>query len=123
MHERSVAEDLVRAAGVAAVDEGGTVQAMHVHVGSLSCIDPEALHDQVVWWAQGTIAEGAEVVVEVVPADLKSEFGFPADACVVGVVGHRQRVVGVVDEFRRDDDCFDRVDLLFCFEFCVVRCE
>ncbi|NQT20135.1 MAG: glycosyltransferase family 4 protein [Planctomycetes bacterium] len=26
--------------------------------------------------------------VEVAPADLKSEFGFPADACVVGVVGH-----------------------------------
>ncbi len=83
MHERSVAEDLVRAAGVTAVEEGGTVQAMHVHVGSLSCIDPEALHDQVGWWAQGTVAEGADVVVEVVPADLDDRHG--ADVTLVSV--------------------------------------
>lgn len=75
MHERSLAEDLVRAAGVAAMDEGGTVHAMHVRVGSLSCIDPEALHDQVVWWSQGTIVEGANVHIEVVPADLGDRHG------------------------------------------------
>jgi len=75
MHERSLAEDLVRAAGISAVDEGGSVAAMRVQVGSLSCIDPDALHEQVVWWSQGTIVEGANVVVEVVPADLDDPNG------------------------------------------------
>jgi Zn finger protein HypA/HybF involved in hydrogenase expression len=75
MHERSLAEDLVRAAGINAVEEGGSVAAMHVEVGSLSCIDPDALHDQVVWWSQGTIVEGANIVIEVVPAALDDEHG------------------------------------------------
>jgi len=75
MHERSVAEDLVRAAGITAVDEGGTVHAMHISIGSLSCITPEALHDQVVWYSQGTVAEGAAVHVEVIPADVDDEQG------------------------------------------------
>jgi Zn finger protein HypA/HybF involved in hydrogenase expression len=75
MHERSVAEDLVRAAGISAIDEGGSVAVMRVEVGSLSCIDPDALHDQVVWWSQGTIVEGANIVIEVVPAALDDEHG------------------------------------------------
>jgi Zn finger protein HypA/HybF involved in hydrogenase expression len=75
MHERSIAEDLVRAAGVTAVEEGGLVKAMHISVGSLSCIDPEALHDQVIWYAQGTVAEGAAVHVAVVPATLDDPQG------------------------------------------------
>jgi Zn finger protein HypA/HybF involved in hydrogenase expression len=73
MHERSLAEDLVRAAGIAAMEEGGPIATMRVRVGSQSCIDPDALHDQVVWWSQGTIVEGARVLVEVVP----TEFGDP----------------------------------------------
>jgi Zn finger protein HypA/HybF involved in hydrogenase expression len=75
MHERSVAEDLVRAAGISAIDEGGSVAVMRVEVGSLSCMDPDALHDQVVWWSQGTIVEGANIVIEVVPAALDDEHG------------------------------------------------
>jgi Zn finger protein HypA/HybF involved in hydrogenase expression len=70
MHERSVAADLVRAAGVTAVEEGGTVRALHISIGSLSCIDPVALRDQVVWYSRGTVTEGAAVHVEVLPADL-----------------------------------------------------
>lgn len=69
MHERSIAEDLVRAAGVTAVDEGGRVSAMHIVVGSMSCIDPDALREQVVWYSQGTVTEGASVHVDVVPAE------------------------------------------------------
>ena len=65
MHERSVAEDLVRAAGVTAVEEGGVVRTMHVTIGSLSCIDPASLRDQIAWYAQGTVAEGATVDVDV----------------------------------------------------------
>lgn len=83
MHERSIAEDLVRAAGITAVEEGGTVAAMHIHVGSLSCIDPDSLHDQVVWYSQGTVAEGANVLVEIVPADVEDAHG--ADIRLVSV--------------------------------------
>lgn len=83
MHERSVAEDLVKAAGITAMGEGGTVHAMHIHVGGLSCIDPDGLHDQVVWWSQGTVVEGADVVVEVVPADVGDRHG--ADIKLVSV--------------------------------------
>ncbi len=75
MHERSLAEDLVRAAGMAAVDEGRFVRSMRIRVGSLSCIDPESLHDQVVWWSQGTIVEGADVHIEVASADLGDRHG------------------------------------------------
>lgn len=65
MHERGVAEDLVRAAGVTALEEGGTVRTMRISVGSLSCIDPVALRDQIAWYARGTVAEGATVEVDV----------------------------------------------------------
>jgi Zn finger protein HypA/HybF involved in hydrogenase expression len=65
VHERSVAEDLVRAAGVTAVEEGGVVRTMRITVGSLSCIDPGSLRDQIAWYARGTVAEGASVEVEV----------------------------------------------------------
>jgi len=75
MHERSLAEDLVRAAGMTAMDEGGAVQAVHVRVGSLSCIDPEVLHDQVVWWSRGTIIEGADICIEVISAELGDRHG------------------------------------------------
>ncbi len=83
MHERSLAEDLVRAAGISAVEEGGSVAAMRVEVGSLSCIDPVALHAQVVWWSQGTIVEGANILVEVVPATLDDAHG--ADVRLVSI--------------------------------------
>lgn len=65
MHERNIAKDLVRAAGVTAMDEGATrVRSLRVRVGPLSHIDPEALRGQVEWWAHGTIVEGALVEVE-----------------------------------------------------------
>ena len=65
MHERKIAQDLVRTAGVTALDEGARrVRSMKVRVGALSHIDPEALRGQVEWWSHGTIAEGALVVVE-----------------------------------------------------------
>lgn len=83
MHERSVAADLVRAVGVTAFEEGGTVETMHIRMGSLSGIDPEALREQIHWHAQGTVAEGATVEVEVVPAEIDDEHG--ADIRLVSV--------------------------------------
>lgn len=65
MHERTIAQDLVRSAGVTALDEGARrVTAVRVRVGALSHIDPEALRGQVEWWSHGTIVEGASVLVE-----------------------------------------------------------
>ncbi len=69
MDERSVAHDLVRAAGVAALDEGGPVQSLRVRAGGLSGIDPVALRNEMVWWSRGTVVEGAALEVEVGPAD------------------------------------------------------
>jgi hydrogenase nickel incorporation protein HypA/HybF len=71
VHERKVAQDLVRAAGVTAVDEGAArVTTMRVRIGALSHIDPEALRGQVEWWSHGTIVEGASVEVNVVATDI-----------------------------------------------------
>ena len=69
MDERSVAHDLVRAAGVAALDEGGPVHCLRVRVGGLSGIDPVTLRKEMVWWSRGTVVEGAELEVELGPAD------------------------------------------------------
>lgn len=71
MHERAVAQDLIRAAGVTALDEGADrVRALRVRVGALSHIDPEALRGQMEWWSQGTIVEGAEVRVDVAGSEI-----------------------------------------------------
>lgn len=65
MHERGVASDLVRTAGVVAVDRGATkVRSMRIQVGGASHLDSESLVAQVAWHARGTIVEGAEVIVE-----------------------------------------------------------
>lgn len=69
MDERSIAHDLVRAAAVAAVDEGGSVCSIRIRVGGRSGVDPDILRDHVVWWSRGTVVEGADLEVEVVPSD------------------------------------------------------
>jgi Zn finger protein HypA/HybF involved in hydrogenase expression len=65
MHERGVAADLVRTAGVVAVEQGATrVRSMRVQIGGASHIDSESLAAQVSWHARGTIVEGVNVIVE-----------------------------------------------------------
>ncbi|HLA66730.1 MAG TPA: hydrogenase/urease maturation nickel metallochaperone HypA [Acidimicrobiia bacterium] len=65
MHESHTAWDLVRAAGMTALDEGsGRIVAMKVRIGSLSHIDPDALRHQIEWHAKGTMVEGARIEVE-----------------------------------------------------------
>lgn len=71
MHERNVAQDLVRAAGVTAVEEGARrVRSLRIRMGALSHIDPEALRGAVEWWSHGTIVEGAEVEIDVAGSDI-----------------------------------------------------
>ncbi|OFW67710.1 MAG: hypothetical protein A2Z12_01650 [Actinobacteria bacterium RBG_16_68_21] len=68
MHEAHTASDLVRTAGVVALDEGAErVVSLTVRVGSLSHIDPESLRHQIEWHAKGTVVEGARVEVETGP--------------------------------------------------------
>jgi len=65
MHERRIAQDLVRTAGVTALEGGASrVRSIRVRIGALSRIDPEALRGQLEWWSHGTIVEGADVAVE-----------------------------------------------------------
>ncbi|HLE39017.1 MAG TPA: hydrogenase maturation nickel metallochaperone HypA [Acidimicrobiia bacterium] len=65
MHERGVAADLVRTAGVVALEQGaGRVRTLRVRIGASSHVDPDSLAAQVSWHAKGTIVEGAEVIVE-----------------------------------------------------------
>lgn len=65
MHEGHVASDLVRAAGVVALEEGvGHVRSMTVRIGCLSRIDPDSLRHQIQWHSKGTVVEGARVEVE-----------------------------------------------------------
>lgn len=68
MHEGHTASDLVRAAGVVAVEEGADhVVSMTVRIGSLSHVDPESLIHQIEWHAKGTVVEGARIDVECGP--------------------------------------------------------
>lgn len=65
MHERGAAADLVRTAGVVAVEEGARrVRALRIEIGGGSHVDAESLAAQVAWHAKGTIVEGAEVLIE-----------------------------------------------------------
>lgn len=76
MHERGVAVDLVRTAGVVALDQGAArVRRLRVSMGSGSHIDPESLRAQIAWHARGTICEGAEVECEVVPVSAPGGHG------------------------------------------------
>jgi len=71
MHERKIAQDLVRSAGLAALEDGAArVSSIRLRVGALSRIDPEALRGQVEWWSHGTIVEGALVEVERASTDI-----------------------------------------------------
>jgi Zn finger protein HypA/HybF involved in hydrogenase expression len=71
MHERRLAQDLVRSAGLAALEEGASrVSALRLRIGGASHIDPESLRGQVEWWAHGTIMEGAIVMVEQAGTDV-----------------------------------------------------
>jgi Zn finger protein HypA/HybF involved in hydrogenase expression len=65
MHERGVAVDLVRTAGVVALEQGARrVRTLRIELGPASHLEPESLTAQVSFHARGTIVEGAEVLVE-----------------------------------------------------------
>lgn len=76
MHERGVAMDLVRSAGVVAVEQGAArVSRMRIKMGRGSHIDPESLKAQVEWHARGTICEGVAVDLELVGVPADGELG------------------------------------------------
>jgi len=72
MHELSIAVALVRQVEEVAAQEGATrVTRITVVVGKLSGVEPEALRFAYPLAAEGTVAEGAELVVEALPLTLR----------------------------------------------------
>ncbi len=72
MHELSIAQALVEQVELAAKKEQATrVERVVIVVGALSGADPEALRGAFPLVAEGTVAEGAELVVETVAARVK----------------------------------------------------
>ncbi len=72
MHELSIAQALVEQVERAVLAEGALrANTVTIAVGALSGADPEALKAALPLVAEGTVAEGAELVVEVVPARVR----------------------------------------------------
>jgi hydrogenase nickel incorporation protein HypA/HybF len=90
MHELSIADAIVRIATAHAA--GRRIETVEVKVGHLRQVVPEALAFAFTLVAEGTEAEGAELVLEVVPAAgvcrvcrVESELpGFPLACTVCG---------------------------------------
>lgn len=69
MHEMSIAQDLMRQLEELAVENAITrVESVTVRAGVLAGIVPEALDMAFACLAEGTVAEGAELELEVEPA-------------------------------------------------------
>lgn len=69
MHELSIAQALVeQVERVVLAEKASRANRVTIAVGALSGADPEALRGAFPLVAEGTRAEGAELVVEVVPA-------------------------------------------------------
>jgi hydrogenase nickel incorporation protein HypA/HybF len=71
MHELSIAQALVDQVTAVAKDAGSSrVSAVHVSVGALSGVDPEALRMAFPFAAEGTSVGGAALDITAVPAHL-----------------------------------------------------
>ncbi len=69
MHELSIAQSLIETVTEIAVQENSArVKSIHLRVGELSCLVEEALRFSFELVARETVAEGARLTVEKVPA-------------------------------------------------------
>ena len=72
MHEMSIAIALVEQLGTIAVENDATlIEEVHIRAGAMRGIVPEALDMAFEVAAEGTIAEGAKIVLTVVPPTAK----------------------------------------------------
>lgn len=68
MHELSLCENIVVSIEEAALKEHfNAVTIVHLGIGKLSCVEPEALRFCFDAVTQGTIAEGSQLVIEIYP--------------------------------------------------------
>ena len=89
MHELSLAESVVEIAGRAAKAEGSArVTKVFLQIGALAHVEPEALRFAFDAASRGSVAEGAEVIIEhvagkalCVPCGLPIEVNSRADPC------------------------------------------
>ncbi len=74
MHEFSIAQNLIRALEQEAVRMGAKrVTSVKLKIGKLTGVVPDLLVTAFEFCSQGTVAEGAELVIEEVPLRLKCE--------------------------------------------------
>ena len=68
MHELSIAESLIEMAESTAMDAGASsITSLHLRLGAISGVVPDALHFCFDIAAKGTLAEGAILEIEKVP--------------------------------------------------------
>ncbi len=88
MHELSLAQDMVEQICLAAARENAVrIERIVMAVGAYSGVDCEAFEFAFPFAAEGTLAEGSELVIELVAAkavcrDCRAEFK-PAPACLL----------------------------------------
>ena len=69
MHELSLCESVVQILDKSAKEQGfSTVKTVWLEIGALSCVEPEAMRFSFDVVTRGTLAAGAKLVIERVPA-------------------------------------------------------
>ncbi len=69
MHELSLSIDTIDLiVNQTRTHQFNKVKAMTLSIGALSCIEPEALTTGLTFASRGTVAEGAKINIEIVPA-------------------------------------------------------
>ena len=92
MHEMSLCESVVQILVASAKEQCfTTVKTVWLEIGVLSCVEPEAMHFSFDVVTRGTLAEGAKLVIERVPATARClschqdvtvhQYGDPCPAC------------------------------------------
>lgn len=74
MHEVSLCRsvlDIIEAS--AAVESFSSVKRVWLEIGSLSCVEPEAMRFSFASVMRGTLADGAELIIVEVPAEARCE--------------------------------------------------
>lgn len=117
MHELSIANNIIEIVTAAAVDAGAArVETVHVRVGALTGVVPNALHFCFDLAAEGTVAAGARLAIEEAPVvihcagcgddlALESPHLFVCPRCsapVATLVSGRELLVTSIDVAERD---------------------
>jgi hydrogenase nickel incorporation protein HypA/HybF len=74
MHETGVCRSIVETVEQFALAHGATsVKSVHITMGAMHDIVPDILEGAFAWMAQGTVVEGAQMVIERIPFTVKCQ--------------------------------------------------